>query len=89
MTRYGENIGLAFQISDDILDLESDSETLGKSVGADAKMGKATYPAVAGIEQSKHIQAKLIDDALAALETFDHRADPLRAVARYVIERKK
>lgn len=89
MTRYGENIGLAFQISDDILDLESDCETLGKSVGADAKMGKATYPAVAGIEQSKHIQAKLIDDALAALETFDHRADPLRAVARYVIERKK
>ena len=86
---YGEKVGLAFQISDDILDLESDSETLGKRVGSDVKLGKATYPAVAGVQRSKHIQSKLIDEALAALETFDHRADPLRAIARYVIERKK
>jgi geranylgeranyl diphosphate synthase, type II len=86
---YGDKTGLAFQISDDILDLESDSETLGKHVGADVKMGKATYPAVAGVERSKIIQSNLIEDALLALETFDHRADPLRAIARYVIERKK
>ncbi len=86
---YGEKTGLAFQISDDILDLESDSSTLGKQVGADIKLGKATYPAVIGIEQSKRTQSKLIEDAVAALEAFDQRADPLRAIARYVIERKK
>jgi geranylgeranyl diphosphate synthase type II len=86
---YGEKTGLAFQISDDILDLESDSETLGKQVGADIKLGKATYPAVAGLEPSKRTQSELIEDAVMALETFDRRADPLRAIARYVIERKK
>jgi len=86
---YGEKTGLAFQISDDILDLESDSLTLGKKVGADIRMGKATYPAVVGVEDSKRTQSHLIEDALMALETFDRLADPLRAIARYVIERKK
>lgn len=89
MILYGEKAGLAFQISDDILDLESDSETLGKQVGSDVKLGKATYPAVAGVESSKKIQSNLINEALAALKTFDRRADPLRAIARYVIERKQ
>jgi geranylgeranyl diphosphate synthase type II len=86
---YGEKTGLAFQISDEILALESDSQTLGKNVGADIKMGKATYPAVAGVKRSKRIQSTLVEEAVTALETFDGRADPLRAVARYVIERKK
>lgn len=89
ISSYGEKTGLAFQISDDILDLESDSHTLGKQVGMDIKLGKATYPAVTGIEHSKQTQSKLVEDAVAALETFDRRADPLRAIARYVIERKK
>ncbi len=86
---YGENTGLAFQISDDILDLESDATTLGKNVGMDIKLGKATYPAVTGMEGSKRVQSNLVEDALNALEAFDGRADPLRAIARYVIERKK
>jgi geranylgeranyl diphosphate synthase, type II len=89
MSLYGAKTGLAFQISDDLLDLEGDSRTLGKQVGADIRLGKATYPAVVGIDDSKRTQSKLIEDAVISLEGFDGRADPLRAIANYVIERKK
>jgi geranylgeranyl diphosphate synthase type II len=86
---YGEKIGLAFQISDDILDIEGDSETMGKRAGTDQERGKMTYPAVLGLEQSKTIQRELIQGATDELRSFDGRAEPLRRIARYIIERKK
>lgn len=89
ITSYGENIGLAFQISDDILDIEGDSRRLGKNVGGDARKEKITYPAVLGLGRSKEIQEATIKMAIESLEPFDHKADPLRHIARYIIERKK
>lgn len=89
ITSYGKNIGLAFQISDDILDIESDSRSLGKNVGGDACKGKITYPAVFGLSRSKEIREEMINMAIKSLEPFDHRADPLRHIARYIIERKR
>jgi geranylgeranyl diphosphate synthase type II len=86
---YGEKIGLAFQISDDILDLEGDSQSLGKMVGADLNRGKATYPALVGLPRSKEIQSDLVNKALQALNMFGAEAQPLRLIGRYIIERKK
>jgi geranylgeranyl diphosphate synthase type II len=86
---YGEKIGLAFQIADDILDVEGDSLVLGKGVGGDTRKGKITYPATLGLEQSKKIQRNMVEDALAQLRSFDRKADPLRHIATYIIERKK
>ncbi|HZV83033.1 MAG TPA: farnesyl diphosphate synthase [Geobacteraceae bacterium] len=88
LVRYGETIGLAFQIADDILDIEGTTEELGKDAGSDQARGKATYPAVVGIEESRRRAAELLDMSLEALSGFDHRADPLREIARYVVERK-
>lgn len=89
MTRYGQNIGLAFQISDDILDIEGDSQVMGKKTGADQMKGKMTYPSVVGLEESRRIQSRMIEAALQSLHSFDERAEPLRQLARYVIERNK
>lgn len=86
---YGDKIGLAFQISDDILDVEGDSERMGKPVGGDAGKGKNTYPAVHGLKRSKEILEELVDNAVRELHMFDRKADPLRHIARYIIERKK
>jgi len=86
---YGEKIGLAFQISDDILDIEGDSETMGKRAGADQEKGKMTYPAVLGLDRSKSIQRDLIQEAIDELRQFDGRAEPLRHIAKYIIERRK
>jgi geranylgeranyl diphosphate synthase type II len=88
LVRYGEAIGLAFQIADDILDIEGTTEELGKDAGSDQARGKATYPAVVGLEESRRRAAELLDLALEALAGFDHRADPLREIARYVVARK-
>ena len=82
-------MGLAFQISDDLLDVEGDSEAMGKTTGSDIRKGKATYPALLGISRSKEIQKGLVEEAIASLDIFDERADPLREIARYIIERKK
>ncbi|MBW2095476.1 MAG: polyprenyl synthetase family protein [Deltaproteobacteria bacterium] len=87
--RYGEKIGLAFQISDDILDIEGDKKAMGKATGSDDRKGKATYPALLGLAQAKDIQAKLVEEAVDLLEQFGDRAEPLRLIARYIIERKK
>jgi len=84
---YGNAIGLAFQITDDILDVLGSPETLGKTVGADEKRGKATYPALVGMEQARSMQAQLHQKALDALGRFDEKADPLRHIARIIIER--
>jgi len=86
---YGEKIGLAFQISDDILDIEGDSETMGKQAGADEQKGKMTYPSVLGLNESKRIQSELVQTAVQDLRKFGSRAEPLRQIARYIIERKK
>jgi geranylgeranyl diphosphate synthase type II len=88
LNRYGQQIGLAFQIADDILNIEGDSDITGKGIGSDKERGKMTYPAVFGITESKRIQEELIDHAIEALKGFDEKADPLRDIARYIIKRK-
>jgi len=89
LTRYGECIGLAFQISDDILDIEGDEATLGKDIGSDTAKGKSTFPAVIGLDSSRGQAAALTDQAIAALASFDVRAEPLRLIAKYIVERRK
>ncbi|MFW5909841.1 MAG: (2E,6E)-farnesyl diphosphate synthase [Thiohalospira sp.] len=85
--RYAAAVGLAFQIQDDILDVVGDTETLGKTGGADAAREKPTYPALLGLEGARDRARAMVDDALTALAGLDERADPLRELARYVIER--
>jgi len=85
---FGRKAGLAFQIVDDVLDMTVDSSALGKTAGKDLATEKATWPAVFGIEQSQRDAAALIEEAFAALDTFGHRAEGLKAVARYLVERK-
>lgn len=84
---FGENAGLAFQIVDDILDMTQTSAQLGKTAGKDTATEKATWPAVFGIERSREDAARLIADAFAALEPFGDAADPLKSLARYLVER--
>jgi len=87
LDRFGRKAGLAFQIADDVLDMTADSATLGKTAGKDQATEKATWPAVYGIEQSRRDAARLIEEAFAALEPYGSRADGLKAVARYLVER--
>ena len=89
LNKYAQNIGLAFQIIDDILNVEGDPALLGKAVGTDKKKKKSTYPALFGLDESRKLAANRIKEALQALEHFDKKADPLRAVAQYVINRKR
>jgi geranylgeranyl diphosphate synthase type II len=86
--KYAQNIGLAFQIIDDILNVEGDPALLGKAVGTDEERKKSTYPALLGLAESRKLAANRVKEALQALEYFDKKADPLRAVAQYVIDRK-
>jgi len=85
---FGRKAGLAFQIVDDVLDLTVDSAHLGKTAGKDLATEKATWPAVFGLEQSKRDAATLIEEAFAALEPYGNRADGLKSVALYLVERK-
>ena len=85
---FGRKAGLAFQIVDDVLDVTQDSEQLGKTAGKDLASDKATWPAVFGLEQSIKDADRLITEAFAALDTFGPNADGLKAVARYLVERK-
>ncbi|MBC3421024.1 MULTISPECIES: (2E,6E)-farnesyl diphosphate synthase [unclassified Pseudomonas] len=85
---YAQAIGLAFQVQDDILDVESDTATLGKRQGADIARDKPTYPALLGLEAAKGYAIELRDQALVALEGFGESAEPLRALARYIVERR-
>ena len=86
---YARNIGLAFQVTDDILNVEGNPEEMGKAVGTDQLRGKNTYPSILGIDSSRRFAEKLVDKALEALEVFDIRAEPLRALATYIIERNR
>jgi len=89
LSEYGLKIGLGFQIADDILDVCASSEQLGKTSGKDAKQGKATYPAVVGLEKSKRLAARLADEAVAALGPFGAKADVLRQLATMLLNRTK
>jgi geranylgeranyl diphosphate synthase, type II len=87
LEQFGEKLGLAFQIVDDILDVEGDFATLGKSVGSDDRLAKATYPKVIGLEASKKIAADLIAEAKAALEPFSDR-EVFWQLADYILARQ-
>jgi geranylgeranyl diphosphate synthase type II len=87
INRYGQQIGLAFQIADDVLNVEGDSALMGKGIGSDTARGKMTYPSVFGITESKKTQEELVESAIDSLNGFDERADPLRGIARYIIRR--
>ncbi len=86
---YAQNIGLAFQVTDDILNVEGDPEIMGKAVGTDKLRNKTTYPSLLGLEESKDFASQLVENALQVLESFDEKAEPLRAIAKYILERKK
>jgi geranylgeranyl diphosphate synthase type II len=86
---YARNIGLAFQVTDDILNVEGNPKIMGKAVGTDELREKSTYPAILGLETSRQFAKNLVDEALQVLKVFDKTADPLRALATYIIERKR
>jgi geranylgeranyl diphosphate synthase type II len=86
---FGQSIGLAFQIVDDVLDVTQTSEQLGKTAGKDTAAEKATYPALFGIDESVKKAAALVDSALASLDGFGSRADALKDLAKFLVERKK
>ncbi|MBN1907434.1 MAG: polyprenyl synthetase family protein [Deltaproteobacteria bacterium] len=87
--KYGKYIGLAFQISDDILDIEGSTEELGKQTGVDAERGKNTYPSNYGMENAKTMLKEITANAVEAISGFDTKADILRQIAFYIMERKK
>lgn len=87
LTEYGEKIGLAFQITDDILDIEGKMEKLGKDVGSDRRHKKATYPEYIGLEESKKKAEKLMGEAMDAIKGFGSRADLLKELAGFVLQR--
>ncbi|MDP3029775.1 MAG: polyprenyl synthetase family protein [Deltaproteobacteria bacterium] len=87
--RYGEALGLAFQVVDDILDIEGDPKEMGKATGSDIRKKKATYPSVYGLEESRGIAGRLVEEAIDSLRGFGAEAEPLRAIAHYILDRKK
>jgi geranylgeranyl pyrophosphate synthase len=88
LSHYGEELGLAFQIQDDILDVTGDTAVLGKRAGADAALNKPTYPSVLGLERAIELAAQHRDRAIGALQGFGPAAaGPLEAMARYVVDR--
>ncbi|TAN00279.1 MAG: geranyl transferase [Rhodanobacteraceae bacterium] len=89
LDRFAECMGLAFQIKDDVLDVEGDQALTGKTQGADAARGKATYPSLMGLDNAMRRADALYDEALAALEPFGDAAEPLRWMARYIVHRDR
>ncbi|MBF0103217.1 MAG: polyprenyl synthetase family protein, partial [Desulfobacterales bacterium] len=89
LSDYAQHIGIAFQVVDDILNVTGDPEIMGKAVGSDEKLCKATYPSIVGIEKSHHIAKQRIQQAIDALGQFDNDADPLREIALYILHRNK
>ena len=87
LTDFGYNVGLAFQVIDDILDVTQTTEELGKTAGKDQAAAKATYPAIVGLEKSGKIAKKLTDKAFAALKPFKGKATALEAMAEYLLKR--
>jgi geranylgeranyl diphosphate synthase type II len=87
LSKYAQNIGLAFQIIDDILDVTATAEQLGKTAGKDLQAQKATYPSLWGLEKSKLQARQLIDEAIAQLTIYEEKAEPLRAIANFIVTR--
>jgi len=88
LTGYAEDIGLAFQIADDVLNMVGTREELGKDAGTDEQRGKKTYPSFFGIDGARQLGKECVERAVKRLESFDHQADPLRHIATYIIERR-
>jgi len=88
LTEYGINIGLAFQIADDILNVEGDSKLMGKKTGSDAARGKVTYPSIIGLADARKKLSEHLAAAIQSISDFDERALPLRVIANYIINRK-
>ena len=88
MKAYGHHLGLAFQITDDLLDVEGDPELMGKTPGSDAAKNKMTYPALLGVIQSRAAAKEHVDSSLEALSALGEAAEPLRAIARYLLVRR-
>ena len=86
---YSKNIGLAFQVTDDILNVVGDPLIMGKGAGTDRHRCKSTYPSLLGLSESKETASRLIAQAIESLTRFDYKANPLRAIARYIIERNR
>ena len=89
LTLYGTQIGLAFQVVDDLLNVEGTQEQLGKAAGSDAARNKATYPALFGLDATREKAQEAVDNALSALEGFGERAAMLRELAKYIVTRKR
>ena len=89
LTNYANAIGLAFQIRDDILDIEGDTSVIGKSQGADIARNKPTYPALLGLDGAKQAASELHEEALNALSNFDNKADTLRQLSAYIVKRDR
>jgi geranylgeranyl diphosphate synthase type II len=87
LREFARAIGLAFQIQDDILDVESSTEQMGKQQGSDATNLKSTYTSILGLEQARSEAAKLFDQSMQTLESFGEKADPLRAIAAFIVKR--
>ena len=87
LCRYGEAAGLAFQVADDVLDIVADQQQLGKDVGSDQQRGKATYPALLGLDGARKRARELRDLAFSSLEVFGEAARPLREIASYIVDR--
>jgi geranylgeranyl diphosphate synthase type II len=88
LTRYGEGIGLAFQIADDILNIEGNATQLGKKTGSDLSRRKATYPTLLGTEESKKRAKELLEMSVNAIHQLGAEAEPLREIARFVLSRE-
>ncbi|MGL5078535.1 MAG: geranylgeranyl diphosphate synthase CrtE, partial [Waterburya sp.] len=89
LSQYAQNIGLAFQIIDDILDITATDEQLGKTAGKDLEAQKATYPSIWGLEKSQAKAQELVNNAIAQLSIYDAKAEPLRAIAKYIVTRDR
>lgn len=87
LDRFSRDIGLAFQIRDDILDVQGETAVIGKQAGADQKLAKATWPALFGIEDARRHCLELSESAMRQLEKFGNSADPLRQLANFIVER--
>jgi geranylgeranyl diphosphate synthase type II len=87
LTDYARTLGLAFQVQDDLLDIEGDTTVIGKPQGSDQARGKPTYPSLMGVEKARQYLNRLLENALASLESFGDEADTLRAMADYVVAR--
>ena len=85
---FARGVGLAFQIQDDLLDVEGDPKLVGKACGADSRLGKATFPALLGVEESRRRAQELLFESLQALERWGEEAELLRHLGRYIVERK-